>query len=104
MAAYLIVEILRVRDEELYADYRSRVSSQLRDFGGEYLARGSAIDRLEGTWQPKRIVVVRFESAQAARRWWSSAEYAELKEIRQASTDANMIVVEGISITDRPDS
>lgn len=97
MAAYLIVEIAGVRDEETYAAYRARVSDQLRKSGGEYLARGGTIERLEGTWQPRRIVLVRFDSLADAKRWWSSDEYAELKAMRQASTDTNMIVVEGIS-------
>ena len=101
MAAFLIVEILRVHDEQTYADYRSRVSPQLREFGGEYLVRGGRIEQLEGEWLPKRIVVVRFESLDAAKRWWSSPEYAELKALRRASTDSNMIVVEGISMADQ---
>lgn len=96
MAAYLIVDIT-VKDELTYAGYRARVSDQLRQYGGEYLVRGGRVERLEGDWNPKRVVVVRFESIAAARRWWESDDYAELKAIRQASTDTNMIVVDGIS-------
>ena len=95
MAAYLIVDIC-VRDEETYAGYRARVSDQIRQYGGEYLVRGGRTDQLEGNWNPKRIVVVRFDSIAAARKWWESEEYAELKAIRQASTYTNMIVVEGV--------
>ncbi|HJQ13012.1 MAG TPA: DUF1330 domain-containing protein [Gemmatimonadaceae bacterium] len=96
MPAYLIVEIASVRDQETYAAYRARVSDQLKSYGGEYLARGSNIERLEGNWSPRRIVLVRFDSLEAARRWWSSEDYAELKALRQASAETNMIVVEGI--------
>ena len=73
------------------------MSDHLRKYGGEYLARGGTIERLEGSWQPRRIVLVRFDSLDAARRWWSSEGYAELKAMRQASTDTNMIVVDGIA-------
>ena len=97
MPAYLIVEIRGVRDEQTYARYRDRVSAQLAAFGGQYLVRGGKAERLEGEWEPRRIVVVKFESAQAAKRWWSSEDYRELREMRQASTETNMILVEGIS-------
>ena len=95
MPAYLIVDIT-VRDEERYADYRAHVTDQIRQYGGEYLVRGGRIERLEGDWQPSRVVVVKFESIAAARKWWESDDYAELKAIRQATTDTNMIVVEGV--------
>jgi len=54
------------------------------------------VEVLEGTWQPKRVVVVRFDSAAAARSWWHDPEYSELKAMRQRSTITNMILVEGI--------
>ena len=96
MAAYLIVEIADVRDEKAYAEYRARVSPGLAAAGGRYLARGGRIELLEGRWCPKRIVLVRFESMDAAERWWASSEYEELKRLRQSSVTTNMIVVEGL--------
>lgn len=97
MAAYLIVDVTQIRDEETYAAYRSRVATGIGQAGGRYLARGGAIDVLEGSWQPGRIVLVRFDSREAARGWWASVEYADLKRMRQASTSANMIVVNGLA-------
>ena len=96
MAAYLIVDVGPVHDEAAYGAYRSRVSATIAAAGGRYLARGGAIEVLEGEWRPKRVIVVRFESAQAARHWWASREYAELKAMRQASTTTRMVVVDGV--------
>lgn len=95
MAAYLIVDIT-VLDEQRYADYRARVTDSIRQYGGEYLVRGGKLERLEGDWQPSRLVVVKFQSIDAAKKWWSSEDYAELKALRQATTETEMIVVEGI--------
>ena len=95
MAAYLIVDIT-VRDEKRYADYRARVTEQIQQYGGEYLVRGGRLERLEGDWQPSRVVVVKFESMAAAKKWWESEDYAELKAIRQATTDTKMVVVDGV--------
>jgi uncharacterized protein (DUF1330 family) len=97
LPALLIIEIADVHDAALYARYRDEVSSNLAAGGGTYLVRGGPIEVLEGNWHPNRIVVVRFDSAEAARRWWKSSNYAELKAMRQGSTTTNMILVEGIS-------
>jgi uncharacterized protein (DUF1330 family) len=96
MSAYLIVEIT-VHDEETYARYRAQVTDQIRQYGGEYLVRGGSSETLEGDWHPRRLVLLRFDSMEAARRWWSSDDYAPLKALRQASADTNMVLVEGIS-------
>src|SRR5262245_38118777 len=96
MAAYLIADVAKIEDERLYAQYRSLVPSSIAAAGGRYLARGGTIDLFEGTWRPGRLVLVRFESLKSARDWWASAEYKELKHMRQASTATSMLAVEGI--------
>ena len=96
MAAYLVVDITSIHDDATYGRYRSQVSPQLEAAGGRYLIRGGSVEVLEGDWRPGRLVIVRFKSSEAARRWWSSPEYAALKGLRQASTLTNMILVEGV--------
>jgi len=96
MAAYLIVNIAAINDDQKYAEYRRRVTETIRAVGGEYLVRGGHVDVLEGVWQPNRVVVVRFPSAQVAKSWWGSSAYAELKQMRQDSAVTEMILVEGI--------
>lgn len=97
MSAYVIVDITQIHDEPAYAAYRSQLSPGIRAAGGEYLVRGGATDVLEGDWHPGRVVVVHFDSIEAARRWWASGDYAPLKRLRQASAATNMILVEGVS-------
>lgn len=97
MPAYVIVDITNIRDESTYASYKSQVSSGIRAAGGTYLVRGGPVDVLEGDWRPGRVVVVRFDSAENARRWWSSADYEPLKRLRQSSAATNMILVDGLT-------
>jgi uncharacterized protein (DUF1330 family) len=101
MAAFLIIEIVAVGDAELYAKYRDRVAPNLAAAGGMYVVRGGDVEVLEGSWKPNRIVVVRFDSAEAARGWWKSSGYAELKAMRQGATTTNMILVEGVRNAER---
>ncbi|MGH7724851.1 MAG: DUF1330 domain-containing protein [Candidatus Eiseniibacteriota bacterium] len=95
MAAYLFVNI-EVRDAERYREYVAAAPHSLERFGGKYLARGGRTEKLEGTWDPTRVVIVEFAKYDDALAWWNSEGYVALKELRQAVTDTNMILVEGV--------
>jgi uncharacterized protein (DUF1330 family) len=95
VAAYIIVEV-EVRDAARYEDYKRMVPPSLDPYGGKFLARGGAAETLEGDWSPKRMVIVEFPSAERARAWWASEEYAAAKALRQATASTRMILVEGV--------
>jgi uncharacterized protein (DUF1330 family) len=94
MSAYIIVQV-DVKDPEGFAAYREMVPETLEAYGGKYLVRGGAVEILEGSWSPPRIVVLAFDSVEQAKRWWDSEEYREAKLLRQQTTSTEMIVVEG---------
>ena len=96
MTAYIVVEV-DVKDPERYADYRSMVPASLAVYGGKYLVRGGQVENLEGDWEPQRFVMIEFDSVEQAKRWWDSDEYREARNLRQATADTRMIVVEGYS-------
>ncbi|MDP9310560.1 MAG: DUF1330 domain-containing protein [Chloroflexota bacterium] len=95
MPAYVIVEI-EVTDPEGYAAYRELAPPIVAAHGGKYIVRGGELTVLEGDWQPQRLVVLEFPSVEQAKAWWSSAEYAGPKQMRQQTTRSRMIVVEGL--------
>lgn len=97
MAAYIVVEV-DVKDPERYAQYRTMVPASLEIYGGKFLVRGGAVEKLEGDWEPSRFVIIEFESVAQAKRWWDSDEYRQARNLRQATSDAKMIVVEGVSV------
>ena len=66
MAAFLIVDVTEVSSEPIYAEYRQGVPSTLAGHGGRYLVRGGQVETLEGNWRPNRVVVMRFDSVEAA--------------------------------------
>jgi uncharacterized protein (DUF1330 family) len=96
MSAYVVVEI-DVKDAERYADYKTMVPASLEAYGGRFLVRGGTVESLEGTWEPSRFVILEFDSMERAKRWWDSDEYREARDLRQATADTRMIVVEGWS-------
>jgi len=64
--------------------------------GGRFLARWGPMSTLEGDWEPRRLVVIEFESAQAARDWYASEDYRAACAIREGARIWRMVVVEGM--------
>jgi uncharacterized protein (DUF1330 family) len=95
MAAYVVVQV-DVTDPLRYEDYKRMVPASLAKYGGRFLVRGGHTETLEGTWKPKRFVLVEFPDVAQARAWWASPEYAEAKALRQATSTTQMILVEGV--------
>jgi uncharacterized protein (DUF1330 family) len=94
MPAYVVVDIQVLRQSE-YERYKELAPPSIAKHGGRYLARGGPTEVLEGSWQPKRLVILEFPSVEKAKAWWSSKDYAEGKALRQASAKSAMVIVEG---------
>jgi uncharacterized protein (DUF1330 family) len=95
MSAYVIVEV-NVTDPQLFAEYAKGVPATIAAHGGKYLVRGGAVDAKEGGWTPKRVVVLEFPSMEQARKWYHSAEYKPLLEMRLEASSSKLILVEGL--------
>ncbi len=94
MAAYLIVD-LEVKNSAGYDDYRRQVPATLAKYGGRFIVRGGASETLEGSWAPKRVVVVEFPDMAALKRWYNSEDYKPLIALRQKHSAGDVIAVEG---------
>lgn len=94
MPAYVLAHI-DVTDPENYQDYVRMVPASIAQYGGRFLVRGPAAEILEGTWAPKRLVLIEFPSVEHARRWWASPEYAPAKAKRQATSTGDLLILEG---------
>lgn len=95
MAAYFIVD-LDIQDPAAFEEYRKLVPATIEKYGGRYLVRGGALETLEGSWRPRRAVVLEFPSLAQAKRWYDSAEYRGPKALRLKTAKANVILVDGV--------
>jgi uncharacterized protein (DUF1330 family) len=95
MSAYLIVDI-DVRDAASLDEYRKQVPATLTKYGGRFMVRGGRFEKLEGNWQPKRLVLLEFPGVEQAKRWYDSEEYRPLKTMRLKASNSNLILVEGV--------
>ncbi len=91
--AYWIARV-DVRDPERYADYVSTAAPAMQRFGARFVVRGGAYREMEGTARA-RNVVIEFASMEDALACYESAEYVEAKRIREAVSDAEIVIVEG---------
>jgi len=96
--AYLVVDVRRTDIEKAAAYSRESGPSVVRH-GGRYLARGGATVVLEGDWDPDRLVVIEFDSVEAARAWYESDDYQGIRALREGAGDWRMVVVEGYPVT-----
>lgn len=60
------------------------------------MARGGAIEVLDGDFVPKRVTIVEFPTLDDARAWYRSPEYQRIKPIRLENADRSMVLVEGL--------
>ena len=95
MAVYIVVNV-DVQDAAAYEPYKAAVPAIIRKHGGEYLARGGAVEVLEGDWQPKRVAILKFPTRAAAHAFLGDPEYKPLKELRQRIAPTQMMCVEGL--------
>jgi uncharacterized protein (DUF1330 family) len=95
MSAYVIVEI-DIIDPVGYEEYKKLAGATVEKYGGKYIVRGGRAETLEGDWNPKRIVVLEFESMQRAKDWLNCEEYREPRKMRHRTAETKMIVVEGV--------
>jgi len=94
MAAYLIFA-LDITDPEGFREYAERVGPTYEHFGGKLVVPGKSCETLEGDWCPDRIAMLEFESVEQARSWYTSQEYAPLKDIRLKKATTRLFLVEG---------
>ena len=96
MAAYLVVDT-DLTDATLYEDYKRLAKPIVEQHGGQYLARGGEITRKEtDLWDPKRLVLIRFDAGDQARRFYDSPEYQQVLQISKASARRTVVILEGL--------
>jgi|SRR5690242_19345577 uncharacterized protein (DUF1330 family) len=93
MTAYVIAE-MEVSDPEAYRKYMALTPAAIARHGGRFLVRGGPGEALEGA-PPNRIVVLAFDSMEAARRFYDSAEYRAARKEREGAATARLFIVEG---------
>ncbi|MGR9459440.1 DUF1330 domain-containing protein (plasmid) [Rhizobium leguminosarum] len=90
---YLIAQVT-VTDSTAYAEYGKVAGELLKAAGARQILNPNTAIVAEGA--PKaRTVIFEFDSFDAAKSFWNSAEYQKSIELRRGAADGDFILVEG---------
>ncbi|SFP54953.1 DUF1330 domain-containing protein [Variovorax sp. 770b2] len=96
MSSAYIVSDIAVTNPAQYEDYKKWSTEAMKVHGAEVCVRGGKVEVLEGDWAPTRVVILKFPSVEAAKKFSESPEYGKARTARQGAAIMRMIVVEGV--------
>ncbi len=96
MAAYMIVTA-SIKDRDAFiAGYGTAAAQLIGQFGGEYLLRGAGAECLEGeVLDGASMVISKWPDKAAARAFWNSPEYAEVRKLREGLANVTVMLIDG---------
>jgi len=92
MPVYVMLSIERIRDPVAYKQYVEKVSGTTVGHTFNLLAARTALECLEGA-PMETVVLVEFQTVEAAKAWYNSSAYTEVKELRFQSADSRFAIV-----------
>ena len=95
MSAFLFVDT-KIKDPEIYEEYKRLAQPIAEKFGGKYRVRGGEIDLRENKlWTPTRVVIIEFPDMKSAQAFVDSEEYAPVQPLRVDNADCTLFIVDG---------
>jgi len=91
-----VVANIRVRDQEKFQQFSGMAGPAIKKHGGKVLARGAVADRLEGDVDGI-VMMIEFESKDAANTFYHSEEYQAAKTVREECADTDLMIAEGVA-------
>jgi uncharacterized protein (DUF1330 family) len=96
MPAYMIIAA-KIADRDAFINgYGLAAAVLVSQFGGRYRLRAPGALCLEGAFgDGASLVISEWPDKDAALAFWNSAEYAEVKKLRDGIADCQVLLVEG---------
>lgn len=93
MGAFMFIQA-NITDPEQFMEYAKRAPALIAEHGGRYRCMRGAVEQLEGKPDNRKIVVSEWPSMEAARRFWDSPDYQELKKLRESAAEIDVHLCE----------
>ncbi len=99
MPAYMIVTA-KIADRDTFINgYGMAAAKLVEQFGGNYVLRGPGATLLEGDFgDGASMVISEWPDRAAAEAFWNSADYAEVKKLREGIADCQVLLIEAAKI------
>jgi uncharacterized protein (DUF1330 family) len=96
MPVYVVAQG-RIENREKLNQYIAKALPTIQSAGGRVLGLDESPEVVEGEVANPRTVILEFESQDAFRAWYDSADYQEILPLRLESTPGSLIVVNGLA-------
>ncbi len=93
MKGYVVVET-ELQETEVFLGFVNKVLGAIDAHGGRFLVRTSDVEPVEGDWSPKRLVVMEFDSVDAA-KGFVNATYADPEEVARRTWTSRVLIAGG---------
>jgi len=99
MPAYMIVTA-KIADRDAFVQgYGAAAGALVEKMGGRYVLRGPGAELLEGDFgDGASMVISEWRDKDAAKAFWNSDEYQEVKKLRDGIADCQVLLIEGAKI------
>ncbi len=98
MPGYVVANYM-INDPEAFEKYPPAVGPTLAQYGGQLLVADRSVRPVEGKPQSV-IVIVEFESVEAAQRWYDSPENTAVKGLRTSTTEGWLAIADGLAMAE----
>ncbi|WP_241613059.1 DUF1330 domain-containing protein [Rosenbergiella epipactidis] len=93
--AYFVFDA-KIEDPKALNPYLEKVEETYKAFGGEMLVQGGELEVIEGNEPKGKLVILKFDSMQTAKKWYQSEAYQAIIHHRHAGSRADGWLVEGL--------
>lgn len=90
-ATAFLIGHMTIKDEEKWAEYRSKVPATLSDWGAEVVFRGKCHQVLSGRHDYTDTVIIRFPDLAGITGWYQSPAYQALIPLREQAAEMVLI-------------
>lgn len=98
MSVFVIAEI-EVTDDAWIPEYAEKVHDIVHKYDGKYLARSANIENLEGESLPTTLIaLIEFPSADSAKAFATSSDYAPFGSARQAGSNSRFRMIDDTDV------
>jgi len=95
MATFMVI-LAEIQDRQAFMAYSVEVTKLIGEFGGRYIVhRAERSECLEGDWPDEtKVVISQWPTYEAAKTFWTSPEYDEIKKLRLGNSTVRVRLVE----------
>lgn len=97
MPAYFIAQYV-VKNPKLYAEYQKGAGPTIQASGAKLVAFDAAAETIEGTPPGPQTVILEFESTEAAKAWYHSADYQKALPKRLEATEGFAVISQSMNL------